>query len=249
MNPPRLLFLVNDAFSPPGVLLEEAETQGATSDVRQIHFGMGNAAMNLQTVPATTDAHDGLVIMGGPMGVYEDARFPFIEQTRSLIRAFHAAEKPVMGVCLGAQLVASAFGGKVWKMEGPDEFGFLPQTWERAAAHDPLLHDAERGLRLFQWHHDTFELPLHAERLATRQSCSNQAFRLGDRTYAFQFHLELTRQAIADWTVERARYKKQTPQAVAQEIGPIDAALAKQMQFARRVMGRWIDLVRSSRAP
>jgi len=248
LNPPRLLFLVNDAFSPPGVLLEEAEAQGALSDVRQVHFGMGDAAMSLQPVPETAREHDGLVIMGGPMGVYEDTKFPFIEKTRALIREFHTAEKPVMGVCLGAQLVASAFGGKVWKMDGPDEFGFLPQTWERAATHDPLLHDAERGLRLFQWHHDTFELPPEAERLATREGCPNQAFRLGARTYAFQFHLELTREAIADWTVERARYRKQTPQAVANEIGPIDTALERQMQFARRVMGRWIDLVRSSRA-
>jgi GMP synthase (glutamine-hydrolysing) len=239
----RLLFLVNDVTSPPGVLLEEAQAADADCDVRLVHYGFGDPSLPLDPVPETTAGHDGLVIMGGPMGVYEAARYPFIEETRALIRRFHAGAKPVMGVCLGSQLVASAFGAEVRKMEGPDEFGFLPQTWLKAAAGDPLLRDAEPGLGLMQWHHDTFDIPPGAEQLSTRTTCLNQSFRLGATTWAFQFHLEMTRPTLEGWIDARAKLKDVPVRAIADEIGPIDKVLAPQQRFTRRVMQRWLNLV------
>ncbi len=238
----RILFLVNDVTSPPGVLLDEARVQGADCDVRTIHYGYGDPSSPLDEVPASMDGHDALVIMGGPMGVYEAAHYPFIERTRALIRDFHAGAKPVMGVCLGAQLVASAFGADVRRMD-EDEFGFLPQSWLPEAAGDALLHDAEHGLGLMQWHQDTFDLPEGAAWLSTRESCRHQSFRLGRGTYAFQFHLELTRATLDGWLRERARQQGVPVEAIAEEIGPIDALLDPQQAFARRVMRRWMKLV------
>jgi GMP synthase (glutamine-hydrolysing) len=239
----RILFLVNDVTSPPGVLLEEAQGRGAECDVRVIHYGFGDPKTPLDAVPEMASAHDGLVIMGGPMGVYEAARYPFIEETRALIRRFHAGAKPVMGVCLGGQLVASAFGADVRKMEGPDEFGFLPQTWLPGAAADALLSDAEPGIGLMQWHRDMFDFPRGAVPLSTRETCPNQSFRVGATTWGFQFHLEMTRTTLDGWLPERGRLEQVSAEAIAERIGPIDAKLAAQQRFTRRVMQRWLNLV------
>ncbi|HEX7777040.1 MAG TPA: type 1 glutamine amidotransferase [Parvibaculum sp.] len=245
-SPMRLLFLVNDVTSPPGVLLEEAQGAGAECDVRLVHYGFGDPATPLAPVPEAAEGYDGLVVMGGPMGVYEAAQYPFIEETRALIRRFHARAKPIMGVCLGSQLVASAFGAEVRKMEGPDEFGFLPQTWLPAAADDALLHDAEPGIGLTQWHQDTFEIPQGAVQLSTRTTCRNQSFRIGATTWAFQFHLEMTRPTLEGWIAARAKQKDVPAGAIADEIGPIDKVLAPQQAFTRRVMGRWLALAAAS---
>jgi GMP synthase (glutamine-hydrolysing) len=152
-----------------------------------------------------------------------------------------------MGVCLGSQLVASAFGAEVRKMDGPDEFGFLPQTWLPAAADDALVGDAEAGLRLMQWHQDTFDLPAGATGLSTRESCRNQSFRLGETTWAFQFHLELTRPTLEGWIAARAKLNEVPAGAVADEIGPIDKVLPAQQAFTRRVMRRWMKIAERPR--
>ena len=238
----RILFLVYDHISPPGLLLEETKRRGAEADVLTIHHGMGHLAAPVSEVPLSHKAHDGLVVMGGPMGVHEEALYPFIGKTRALIRSFHAERKPVMGVCLGSQLIASAFGARVYKMEGPDEWGLLAQTWLPEAAEDALLCDAEPGLRLVQWHQDTFDLPEGAVHLAMRESCPHQAFRIGAGTYAFQFHLEVTPAIMQDWLRERARLLGRDPREVTAEIGPAAEALDAQARFTRRVMRRWLDL-------
>ena len=238
----RILFLVNDTMSPPGVLLEEARAQGADCEVRLIHYGFGDPSLPLDEVPEDHEGHDALVIMGGPMGVYEADKYPFIDKTKSLIHSFHGAEKPVMGVCLGSQLVASAFGADVYKKGDGDEFGFLPQTWLDAAKEDALLHDAEPELPIVQWHQDIFEIPEGAVQLSTRPVWTNQSFRIGDKTYAFQFHLELTRETLEEWMAQRATHTGVTLADIEAEIGPIEAVLDPQQAFAHRVMARWMGL-------
>jgi GMP synthase (glutamine-hydrolysing) len=237
----RILYLVNEINSGPGVLLEEATAAGAEA---RLIFTL--AKCDLVTgehadVPETSEGYDALVAMGGIMGVYEEAKYPFIDRTRKLMRRFHQERKPVMGVCLGAQTLASAFGARVTRM-AHDEWGFLPHTWEAAAKDDPLLHDAEPGLSILQWHSDTFEMPEGAVRLATRETCANQSFRLGPLTYAFQFHLELTRETLEIWVHERAKGKRVAVDEIRAEIGPVEAVLEPQQAFARRVMGRWMEL-------
>lgn len=235
----RILYLVNEINSGPGVLLEEATRLGAEADIIYTLEKRDLVTGAARDVPTTTDGYDALIVMGGIMGVYDEADYPFIGQTRALMRRFHDEQKPIMGVCLGAQMLASAFGARVYKM-GYDEWGFLPQTWTREAASDPLLGDAEPGLALMQWHGDTFDLPDGAVRLATREGCVNQAFRIGDKTYGFQFHLEVTRETVDLWTQLRAQAKQQPLEDVKAKLNA--DALDRQITFARRVMGRWLGL-------
>ena len=235
----RILYLVNEINSGPGVLLEEATRLGAEADILYTLEKRDLVTGAARDVPATTDGYDGLVVMGGIMGVYDDADYPFIGQTRALMRRFHDEGKPIMGVCLGAQMLASAFGARVYKM-GYDEWGFLPQTWTREAASDPLLGDAEPGLAIMQWHGDTFDLPDGAVRLATREGCVNQAFRIGDKTYGFQFHLEVTEATTDFWIGLRAA--SQGIDADALRATTHAEALPKAQDFARAVMGRWMGL-------
>jgi len=235
----RILYLVNEINSGPGVLLEEATRLGAEADILYTLEKRDLVTGAARDVPATTDGYDGLVVMGGIMGVYDDADYPFIGQTRALMRRFHDEGKPIMGVCLGAQMLASAFGARVYKM-GYDEWGFLPQTWTHEAASDPLLGDAEPGLAIMQWHGDTFDLPDGAVRLATREGYVNQAFRIGDKTYGFQFHLEVTRETTNLWTQIKARNEGLPVEGI--RVASNEAALPAQQNFARRVMRRWMNL-------
>lgn len=243
----HILYLVNALNSPPGILLDEATQQGATATQIDTVNLRDMATGAERDVPESPDGLDALVVLGGVMGVYETDRYPFIGKSKRLVQQFHDAGKPVMGVCLGSQIVASAFGAPVYRMterlETKEEWGFLPQTWEKAAASDPLLEDATPGLRTMHWHGDTFDLPESAVRLSTRETCPNQAFRIGDKTYAFQFHLEVTRPILEGWTSLRAKVLDVPRAEIEALIEPqIKAALSAQEEFARRVMRRWMAL-------
>lgn len=243
----RILYLVNDISSGPGVLIEEADRLGASAELILAPQRRCLTTGAPRDVPATAEGFDALMVLGGVMGVYEEAEHPFIEKTRALIRLTHDAGKPIMGVCLGAQLVASTFGGRVYKMTHPPEgeWGFLPQTWLPAAATDPILGHAPQGLRIMQWHGDTFELPAGAVRLATRATCANQAFRIADKTYGFQFHLEVTRETVDIWTQIRAETYGRPLEEVEAEMAPqVEEAFEPQAEFARRAMAAWMGLGR-----
>lgn len=243
----RILYLVNALDSGPGVLLDEAARAGAAADIIYTIEKRDLATDEARDVPETAEGFDALVVLGGVMGVYEEAAYPFIDRTRKLVRAFHDGVKPVMGVCLGAQIVASSFGAPVYKMKeklaAEEEWGFLPQSWEAAAREDALLSDAEHQLSVMHWHGDTFDLPDEAVRLSTRETCPNQSFRMGAKTYGFQFHLEVTRTTLDAWSVYRANALKRPKAEIDALIEPqITAHLGAQEMFARRVMRRWMAL-------
>lgn len=245
----HILYLVNALDSGPGVLLDEAARAGAEATLIHAPAARDLASGEARGIPESADGFDALMVLGGTMGVYEEARHPFIEKTRRLVHDFHAGEKPVMGVCLGAQIVASAFGAPVYRMreklDAQEEWGFLPQTWEAAAADDPVLRGTPQGLQIMQWHGDTFDMPEEAVRLATRATCPNQAFRMGKHTYGFQFHLEVTREILDEWSRLRAIAAKKDRAEIEAIIGPqIDTALEPQEEFARRAMRRWMSLSR-----
>lgn len=136
------------------------------------------------------DDLDLLIIMGGPMSVNDEADYPWLANEKAFIRAAIEKDKAVIGICLGAQLIANAMGAAV-RPNGTKEIGWFPITGT------PTNHSEEsftfpEELLVFHWHGETFDLPAGAVRLARSAACENQAFQLGERAIGLQFHLETT---------------------------------------------------------
>lgn len=173
-------------------------------------------------VPVAPDA-DTLVIMGGPMSVNEAGVLPYIADEIALAAEYMKKGKKVLGICLGAQVMAKALGARVYP--GPEkEIGWYDLELVDAGLSDPLLKllslqqgagGPEQGLRVFHWHGETFDIPEGAGRLAASALYPNQAFKYGDRAYAFQFHIEVTPEMIREWLMhEPVDYEK-----IARETG------------------------------
>lgn len=135
------------------------------------------------------DAFDLLIVMGGPMSVNDEADFPWLRLEKSFIRQAVTAGKPVLGICLGAQLIASAMGARVYP-NPVKEIGWLPIQGIAPESGDTFQFPATA--EVFHWHGDTFDLPPGAVRLASSEVCVNQAFQLGSAVLGLQFHLETT---------------------------------------------------------
>lgn len=149
-------------------------------------------------IPKNLDGCRGLIIMGGPMNVYEEKEYPFLKDEDRLIKAALSKKLPMIGVCLGAQLMAKAAGAKVTKGE-KKEIGWYPLYLTEEAMTDPVFRGLPKEIEVFQWHGDTFDIPRGALRLASSELFPSQAFRIGDNAYAFQFHIEVTERIIKEW--------------------------------------------------
>lgn len=135
------------------------------------------------------EAIDLLVVMGGPMSVNEEEKFPWLAVEKQFVREIIRSEKPVLGICLGAQIIASAMGAKVF-MNTAKEIGWFPINAVTSA--DDSVFKFPPSETVFHWHGETFDLPPGAIRLAKSEGCENQAFQLGKRVIGLQFHLETT---------------------------------------------------------
>jgi GMP synthase (glutamine-hydrolysing) len=148
---------------------------------------------------------DVLVVLGGPVGVYETQTYPFIADELSLLRERLAAQRPTLGICLGAQLIAAALGSRVHPGERGKELGWGAITAagqaRRHAWFAPLL---DPSLRMLHWHGDTFELPAQAELLASTERYAHQAFAVGQHALGLQFHPEVTVATLERWYVGHA---------------------------------------------
>ncbi len=148
-------------------------------------------------IPNTMGDSAGLVVMGGPMGVYEQERYPFLRQEMNLIEKALEEKLPVLGVCLGSQLLAASLGAEVKKGKGK-EIGWHPVTLTENALADPLWTEADRSFVAYHWHGDVFDLPSDAVALASSAQTSCQAFCYGRNAYGFLFHMEVTEKIIAE---------------------------------------------------
>ena len=142
------------------------------------------------------NAIDWLITMGGPMGVYDEARHSWLNDEIACVREAIAAGKTVLGICLGAQLIAAALGAKVYP-NTHKEIGWLPVTLTDEGRRSPLLKGFPPELPVFHWHGDTFDLPPGSAHLIASAACANQAFSHGDRVIGLQFHLEVTPAGVA----------------------------------------------------
>jgi len=142
--------------------------------------------------------YDGLVILGGPMGVYDTNEYPHLHAEIHAIQQLLRADKPILGICLGAQLIAAALGAKV-EPQKEKEVGWCDLALTKAGVDDGVVGEMKGAEKIFQWHQDGFALPPEAENLATSTKCPNQAFRYRDKVYGFQFHLEVDEPLIERW--------------------------------------------------
>ena len=151
-----------------------------------------------EPVPQSLTSWDAMIVLGGPMAVYEADEFPFLAEELALLRQALAADFPTLGICLGSQLIAAASGGKVYG--GPvRELGWGNVQLSGAARDDALFAGLPVNLPVFQLHGDSFELPEGAVRLAGNAAYLNQAFRIGKSVYAVQFHVEVTDPLAREW--------------------------------------------------
>lgn len=141
------------------------------------------------------EEYDALIIMGGPMGVYDEAVYPWLVEEKRHILAAIEAGKHVLGICLGAQLIATSLGAKV-APHIHKEIGWFPITVEDIAVAHPILSGLNRAMTVFHWHGDRFEVPEGSLRLMSNAACDNQAFLYGERVLGLQFHLEMDEAAI-----------------------------------------------------
>ncbi len=177
-----------------GVALAEA---GVATTVFRPYAGDG--------LPAPGE-HDGLVVFGGEQAATDDARHPYLPALAARMRAFGAAGRAVLGICLGAQLLARGQGGANVLGAAP-EFGWCPVRLTAEGRADPVLSAVSARFRIFQWHADTFTLPPGAVQLATAggaDGAAQQAFRAGPKVYGTQFHFEASRAVVARWTTAYA---------------------------------------------
>lgn len=169
------------------------ETPGSFADVlnrRSIPF-LTIKLYDGEFPPAGLAPYSGLLLMGGPMGVHDEDKYPWLLEEDRILKEALAREVPVLGVCLGSQLLAKAAGGRV--IPGPrKEIGWYPLQLTPEAAGDPLFGGLPRKFEAFEWHGDILDLPPGAVSLASSEVYPHQAFRAGSRAYGSLFHLEVT---------------------------------------------------------
>ncbi len=239
-DPARILVLQHAREGRPGLIGDALADRGILPETRFPHEG--------EPLPASPEAFDGLVLMGGIMSAYDDDVCPHYPALLDLIRACEAAARPVLGVCLGAQLVARAFGGEVFPFAHV-EFGFFPLSATEAAARDPVTVGLPSRFSLMQWHGDTFTPPERATLLLRGDDCPNQAMRIGRWVHAFQCHFEVTREMALEWAGVHARLS-------GRDAGALEGRIATQwrahgteaMRRGRLIAENWLDLVETARA-
>ena len=144
------------------------------------------------------ERYDGLILLGGPMNCDQVERHPHLATEVELAQTAIRQAKPVLGICLGAQILARALGARVQR-NPVKEIGWYPLQPTPAAATDPLFRLLPPKQSIFQWHGDTFDIPEHAVHLASSPDCAHQAFRYGENVYGLQFHLEVDEAMIDRW--------------------------------------------------
>ena len=185
---PHVIVLQHVAPEGPGAIADSLADHGI--ETRPVRIDQG------QAVPSALDGAAGLVVMGGPMGVYEADRYSHLRDELRLIEAALHAQVPIIGVCLGSQLLAAALGARVYPAP-QKEIGWYDVCLREAAHTDRLWRGVVPTFTPLHWHGDVFDLPAGAVALASSALTEHQAFRYGDSAYGLLFHLEMGRRQIA----------------------------------------------------
>jgi GMP synthase-like glutamine amidotransferase len=244
----RILTVLNNKHAPAGLFGEAILRRGGWYDALLAPELRLSTDPTVETpVPSEPGDYDGLIVLGGLMSADEDEEHPHLEPLTRLMRRFVEAGRPVLGICLGAQLMARAWGGRTYRMERL-EIGFVPLEATAAAADDRLLAGLDPHPCLMQWHQDSFELPDGAELLMTGRACRNQAFRLGRLAYGLQFHCEAPLDILRQWVMAYAAHADEAPAGFFSAFdAEVERHYAAAQAWAGTLAERWVDLVQETR--
>lgn len=182
----RIHYLTHAAFEGLGAIENWLNQNKLPAQGTRVELG--------EALPDLTD-FDFLIVMGGPQSVAALSDYPYLIPEIDLIRQAVFANKAVLGICLGAQLLAAAMGARV-KPNQHQEIGVHPVLFNLAGITDPVFKGFENPLSVLHWHRDTFEIPAEGILLASSVACAHQAFRVGKKAYGLQFHLDFTQESV-----------------------------------------------------
>jgi len=228
-----VLVLQHIRCEPPGVYEDVLRAEGAR--VHRVEIDEGDP------LPDPSEFTH-VVVMGGPMGAYDDDRYPWLGEEKRFIRAVLARGIPLFGACLGARLLAAAMGGRAYPAALP-EVGVLPVELTAEGRADPVTGVLPGWFPTLQWHSDTFDLPPGAVLLASSSAFAHQAYRVGSTAYAVQLDLEVTSEMAAEWAAvpayARALEDVLGPGALDRLLADFAAARAAMQGHAQALFEAW----------
>lgn len=231
---PTIYALQHLAAEPLGIIREALKARGVSAEQVRLFEG--------EPVPDNIGDAAGLIVMGGSMGAYEQDKYPFLSGEIRLIEAALKAEKPVLGICLGSQLLATALGAEVRKSDSK-EIGWFPVTLTETATADRLFSGIEGRFTAYHWHGDVFDLPSGAATLAKSAQTQCQAFAYKGRAYGLLFHLEATQKIVEDMVRGFAGELDEEGIEGAEIIAQTRDHLSKQQSIGHSVFQRWAGLI------
>jgi GMP synthase-like glutamine amidotransferase len=220
----RLLALENAEGEHLGCFEQLAEARGISVEYRRLWRG--------DDLEDALD-YDLIVILGGPMSVNDEKSYPYLAEEKAMIRRALAENKPLLGICLGAQLIANALGVRVYPGE-EKELGWYQLQLTQEGKQDEVFSAFPSRLEVFQWHGETFDLPTGATLLARSELYPHQAFRVG-RSYALQFHFEVTSQMVREWS-------REVPDKRDEILLNLEERVAKLNHWAEVFFDRWLHV-------
>ena len=179
----------------PGLI--ESFFQADGWDLQTVELAKGEG------LPETFKDAAAVIMLGGPMNVYEEEAYPFLKDEDSFIRRVLIEEIPFLGICLGAQLLSKACGGRVEKSP-VKEVGWFTVELTKDGQKELFFRGLPKSFKVFQWHEDAFEVPAGGLLLTQGKGCRNQAFKIGTNAYGLQFHIEVTEEMVESWMKDGA---------------------------------------------